>query len=193
MLATVTVLSVPAAMVPPVSASAFGEICVCEPVMERLSEVTPPPKTVSRLVTLRSARKVCAVLVAVAAALSTKLFASVMEKTVAPAGMPVPVMPMPTTMPVVPPAVSETVPAAVAGWFRVMDVPGTIAVITEPAGMPVPVIGMPTARPVVLTVLTVAEPATVVEAATATLVAVTLAEAAVVATEPTLNAPDPKT
>ena len=54
-------------VVPAASASALGEICVCEPVTERLSEARPPPKTVSRLVIARSARRFSAVLVAVAA------------------------------------------------------------------------------------------------------------------------------
>ena len=66
MLVTVTV-GKPAVVAPLASASALGEICVWEPVTERLSEARPPPKTVNKLVIARSARRFSAVLVAVAA------------------------------------------------------------------------------------------------------------------------------
>ena len=101
---------------------------------------------------------------------------------------------MPTSMPVVPPAVSVTVPdaVAVAGWLIVTVVPA-IAVMTEPSGRPGPAIGMPTVRPVLLATTRAEEPAVVDAEASDTLVVVTVGEPLVVEEEPTLNWPEPRT
>ena len=166
---------------PAASAIELGETCVCAPVNERLSEARPPPKTVSRLVTVRSARRLSAVLVAVAAllsvsrplavrtcavasavaaTLSTKVVALVTEATVAPTGIFGPEIGWPATRPVVLATVTVVEAFVVETAVRRTALAAMAETVT-PAGIPVPETPMPVSTPIVPPEVRVTAPAAV--------------------------------
>ena len=179
MLVTVT-FGVLIVVAPAASASALGANCVCDPVTERLSEARPPPKTVSKLVTARSARRFSAVLVAVAAvfnvmrplAVSTWPVASPvaamlsvkvpvpMEATVAPAGILGPEIGWPTTRPVVLATVTVVEAFVVETAVRRTAL-AAMAETVAPAGIPVPETPIPVSTPIVPPEVRVTAPAAV--------------------------------